>query len=82
LSTEEGNPAFFGGLGFVLHAGNTTRITCANFEAKEGGGNGTVGGNATGTSSSGVPEFTGAAGKVMAGVAAAVVGFAVVVLEL
>jgi Cu/Zn superoxide dismutase len=83
LSTEEGSPAFFGGLGFVLHTGNTTRITCANFEAKEGGGNGTVGGNATSTSSSGVPEFTGAAGKLTAGVvAAAVVGFAVVVLEL
>lgn len=82
LSTEEGSPAFFGGLGFVLHTSNTTRITCANFEAKMEGGNGTVGGNATATRSSVTPEFTGAAGKVTAGLAALVVGFAVVVLEL
>ena len=82
LSTVEGSPAFFGGLAFVLHTGNTTRITCANFEAKAGSGNGTAGGNATATSTSVSPEFTGAAAKVAAGVAASVVGFAVVLMEL
>ncbi|KAG9197428.1 hypothetical protein G6514_001605 [Epicoccum nigrum] len=78
LSTEQGSPAFFGGLAFVLHTGNTTRITCANFEAKAGSGTGTAGSNATATSTSVLPEFTGAAAKVGAGVAAVVVGFVVV----
>jgi hypothetical protein len=82
LSTEKGSPAYFGGLAFVLHTGNTTRITCANFEAQGNGttGNGTSGGNATATSTGGVPEFTGAAGKLSAGVAAIAAGFAVALL--
>ena len=85
LSTEEGSPAFFGGLAFVLHTGNTTRITCANFEAQGGAGNGTAGngtsgGNATATSTRGVPEFTGAAGRLTAGVGAVVAAFAVAML--
>lgn len=82
LSTEEGSPAFFGGLAFVLHTGNTTRITCANFEAQANGtaGNGTSGGNATATNTGSVPEFTGAAGKLSAGVAAIAAGFAVAFL--
>ncbi|KAJ4984870.1 superoxide dismutase [Stagonosporopsis vannaccii] len=82
LSTEEDSPAFFGGLAFVLHTGNTTRITCANFEAQGNGtaGNGTVGGNATATSTGGPTEFTGAADKLSAGFAAVVAGFAVVLL--
>lgn len=75
LSTEQGSPAFFGGLAFVLHTGNTTRITCANFEAQQqqGGSNGTAGGNATATSTGMPPEFTGAAGRLTAGAAAVVV---------
>lgn len=82
LSTEKGSPAFFGGLGFVLHTGNTTRITCANFEAQGNNtaGNGTSGGNATATSTGGAPEFTGAADKLTAGVAALVAGFAIALL--
>ncbi|KAH7370962.1 superoxide dismutase [Pyrenochaeta sp. MPI-SDFR-AT-0127] len=74
LSTEEGSAGFFGGLGFVLHSGNTTRLTCANFELVEAG-NGTSG-NASGTvtvpSATGTttPEFTGAAVTMGAGVGA------------
>lgn len=81
LSTEVGSPAFFGGLAFVLHTRNTTRITCANFEAR---GNATATGTGTGTAtttSTGAPtEFTGAAGKLVVGVAGIVAGFAVVML--
>lgn len=76
LSTMPGSPAFFGGLAFVLHTGNTSRITCANFEMM---GNGTMMGNATASTSSVVPQFTGAAGRVSVGfaaVVAAVVGAA------
>ncbi|KAH9877883.1 hypothetical protein J1614_003100 [Plenodomus biglobosus] len=67
LSVEEGSPGFFGGLGFVLHSGNTTRLTCANFELV--GGNSTSDGNTSGTISppsptnSTGPECTGAAGR-------------------
>ena len=67
----------------MLHTGNTTRITCANFEQQGGNGtagNGTSGGNATATSTGGVPEFTGAAGKLTAGVGAVVAAFAVAML--
>lgn len=32
-STKNGIGAFFGNRSFVFHFGNTTRITCANFEA-------------------------------------------------
>jgi hypothetical protein len=76
LSTQDGSPAFFGGLAFVLHTGNTSRITCANFERVGGAGNGTNGGNGTGspTSTAGVPEYTGAAASVMAGFGAVAVG--------
>ena len=86
LSTEQGSPAFFGGLAFVIHTGNTSRITCANFEAQDGG-NGTGAGNATATATStstaGAPEFTGAAGRLAAGfvaAAAAAAGFAAVAM--
>jgi Cu/Zn superoxide dismutase len=82
LSTEEGSPAFFGGLAFVLHTGNTTRITCANFEAQGSAGNGTAGngtsgGNATATSTGATPEFTGAASHLTASFVVAFAGFAV-----
>ncbi|KAF1847111.1 Cu,Zn superoxide dismutase-like protein [Cucurbitaria berberidis CBS 394.84] len=85
LSTQEGSAGFFGGLAFVLHTGNTTRITCANFEMVVGSGNGTSGGgNATGTTgvpgSTGTampPQFTGAAGgKIGASVGALAIAFA------
>jgi hypothetical protein len=76
LSTREGSPAFFGGLAFVLHTGNTSRITCANFELVGGEANGTAGGNetASSTGSAGLPEYTGAAATVMAGFGAVAVG--------
>lgn len=79
LSVKEGSAGFFGGLSFVLHSMNTTRLTCANFEMVEGG-NGTSGGNATGTmsmpspTSSNMPDFTGAASKVGAAVSALAIG--------
>ncbi|KAI8931971.1 hypothetical protein NX059_010867 [Plenodomus lindquistii] len=74
LSVEEGSPGFFGGLSFVLHSGNTTRLTCANFELASAAG------NASGTSalpsptSSTLPEFTGAAGRAGAAIGALAVG--------
>ncbi len=40
LSVVPGTPGFFGGLAFVIHSGNTTRLTCANFQMV-GGGNAT-----------------------------------------
>ncbi|KAF2437265.1 Cu,Zn superoxide dismutase-like protein [Karstenula rhodostoma CBS 690.94] len=67
LSTDPNSVAFFGGLGFVIHTSNTTRLTCANFEMV-GGANGTSG-NATSTgnvsmpSATGTPEFPGAAAR-------------------
>ncbi|CAO2655363.1 Nn.00g104270.m01.CDS01 [Neocucurbitaria sp. VM-36] len=80
LSVVEGSPGFFGGLGFVLHSANTTRITCANFELV--GGNGTAGaGNSSATGTGAPPQFTGAAaGRMGAGVGA--VGVAIVALLL
>ncbi|KAF2109790.1 cytosolic Cu/Zn superoxide dismutase, partial [Lophiotrema nucula] len=76
LSTDPSSPAFFGGLAFVIHTSNTTRLTCANFELV-GGGNATTGnGTANATVSSGMPtgtatgapgQFTGAAEKLSAG---------------
>lgn len=68
LSTDPNSDAFFGGLGFVIHTGNTTRLTCANFEMV-GGGNGTTN-NATNSghmpipSATGTPEFPGSAAKI------------------
>jgi hypothetical protein len=76
LSVLEGSPGFFGGLAFVLHTGNTTRITCANFELV--GGNGTSAPNGTvgmpSPTSSDPAEYTGAATKLGGGVAALAVG--------
>lgn len=84
LSTDPSSAAFFGGLGFVVHTGNTTRLTCANFEMVGGGsgsGNGTMP-TATGsmsmpmpsgTSTGGPPMFTGAASKVGVGVGGVIV---------
>jgi hypothetical protein len=77
LSTQVGSPYFFGGLSFVLHATNTTRLTCANFV--QVGGNGTSGGNATSTGAT-PPVFTGAASKVGAGAGALVVAIAAALL--
>lgn len=76
LSVQQGSPGFFGGLGFVLHSGNTTRLTCANFELVGGAGNGTTGGNGTSPSQTGAmpPAFTGKAGKVSAAGAMVAVG--------
>ncbi|KAF2851486.1 hypothetical protein T440DRAFT_64472 [Plenodomus tracheiphilus IPT5] len=85
LSVEEGSQGFFGGLGFVLHSGNTTRLTCANFEPVDVG-NGTTGGNASGTmtmpstTSSMGPEFTGAASKAGAAIGALVLGVFAILL--
>jgi hypothetical protein len=67
LSTDPSSAAFFGGLGFVIHTSNTTRMTCANF-MMVGGANGTSGnatatGNMTMPSATGTPEFPGSAGK-------------------
>jgi len=79
LSTDPSSPAFFGGLGFVIHTGNTTRLTCANFETMNANGtmgngttaNTTMGPSPTPTGSS--PEFTGAATKIGTGVAGVIV---------
>ncbi|KAF2681799.1 Cu,Zn superoxide dismutase-like protein [Lentithecium fluviatile CBS 122367] len=77
LSTEPGSASFFGGLGFVVHTGNTSRLTCANFEMVEAG-NGTNGtmGNATATPTpsvtGGTPEFTGGVVRIGAGVGSVV----------
>jgi hypothetical protein len=60
LSTQMGSAYFFGGLGFVLHSANTTRLTCANFVMV----NGSTMPSATGP---GGPQFTGAAGRIGAG---------------
>ncbi|KAA8619051.1 cytosolic Cu Zn superoxide dismutase [Pyrenophora tritici-repentis] len=84
LSVQMGSPGFFGGLAFVLHTGNTTRITCANFEAVNG--NATGGGNATAgmpspTGSGTMPEYTGMAAK-LGGSVVALVGGVVVALML
>jgi hypothetical protein len=77
LSVAQGSAGFFGGLAFVLHTGNTTRITCANFELVQGG-NGTSAPNGT----MGVPsptgsspaEYTGAASKLGGGAVALAAG--------
>jgi hypothetical protein len=78
LSVQSGSPGFFGGLAFVLHTGNTTRITCANFELMASGGNGTTGANGTmgmpSPTSSNLPAYTGAATKVAGGAAALAAG--------
>ncbi|KAH8725844.1 hypothetical protein GQ44DRAFT_205109 [Phaeosphaeriaceae sp. PMI808] len=71
LSTQPGRGFFLGGLSFVLHTTNTTRLTCANVVLVNGTG------NATGTvspipSGTGTPQFTGAAGKLGVGVGALV----------
>ncbi|KAJ4292405.1 Cell surface superoxide dismutase [Cu-Zn] 4 [Kalmusia sp. IMI 367209] len=73
LSTDPGSAAFLGGLGFVIHTSNTTRLTCANFEMVGGGnmtGNATASMNGTIPTATGAPEFTGVAAKIgtMAGV--------------
>lgn len=72
LTTTSGSPFFFGGLAFVLHSTNTTRLTCANFVQTNGtsSGNGTMMPSGT---NSGVPQYTGAAGKISAGAGALVV---------
>jgi len=80
LSTQTGDAAFFGGLGFVLHSGNTTRLTCANFVQV----NGSSAGNGTSASpsatSTNAPQFTGAAMKVGAGAGAFAVAIAAFLL--
>jgi len=75
LSVEQGSAGFFGGLAFVLHTGNTTRITCANFEMVGGNGtspNGTMG--MPSPTSSDPAEYTGAATKLGGGAAALAAG--------
>lgn len=83
LSVVNGSAGFFGGLGFVLHSANTTRITCANFEVVGGasGGNGSTSGNASATMTGATPQFTGGVARIgAAGVGA--VGVAAVALLL
>ncbi|KAF9700309.1 hypothetical protein EKO04_001937 [Ascochyta lentis] len=81
LTTQQGSPAFFGGLAFVLHTANTTRFTCANFVLQGNGtaGNGTSG-NFTSTSTAGMPESTGGAARMTAGGVAVVVAGVVAAL--
>jgi hypothetical protein len=64
LSTQSGSAYFFGGLSFLLHSSNTTRLTCANFVQVNGSS------MAPNSTAPGTPQFTGAAGKVAAGVGA------------
>lgn len=79
LSTQPGTAAFFGGLAFVLHSGNTTRLTCANFVPVNGSsmGNGTMMPSSTSTMP---PQYTGAAAKAGAGVGAFAVAVAALML--
>jgi hypothetical protein len=72
LSTQMGSAYFFGGLSFVLHSTNTTRLTCANFVQV----NGSSGGMMPSSTSPSGPQFTGAAGKIGAGVGAFAVAVA------
>jgi Cu/Zn superoxide dismutase len=71
LSVVEGSPGFFGGLAFVLHTGNTTRITCANFDLVQGA-NSSAG--SPSPTESGMPEFTGAARRIEGGMLALAAG--------
>lgn len=73
LTTAMGSGFSFGGLSFVLHSMNTTRLTCANFVQVNG-----TAGNGTTPSATSPPggEFTGTAGKTVAGLGA--LGVAVV----
>jgi hypothetical protein len=75
LSTQPGSAYFFGGLSFVLHSSNTTRLTCANFVQVNGSlsGNGTTMPSGTGP---GGPQFTGVATKIGAGAGALAVALA------
>lgn len=69
LSTQQGSAYFFGGLSFVLHSMNTTRLTCANFVQ--------VNGSMPSPTGPGVPQYTGAAGKIGAGAGAGVLVVAI-----
>ena len=79
LSTDPNSNAFFGGLGFVIHTGNTTRLTCANFEVVSNGngtsGNATSTGNVILPTTTGISEFPGSAANmgISTGVAAVAV---------
>jgi Cu/Zn superoxide dismutase len=74
LSTQQGSAYFFGGLSFVLHSANTTRLTCANFVQVNGSSSGN--GSSATPSGPGSPQYTGAAGKIGAGASALVVAIA------
>lgn len=85
LSTIPGSEYFFGDKSIVVHATNTTRLTCANFQLVGGSGSnstngtsGSPGSPGTPTSPTSPPQFTGAASKVMA--ASGLVGGAVALL--
>lgn len=80
LSVEQGSEGYFGGLAFVLHTGNTTRITCANFEVVQGENATNSTGGVASPTQSGMPEFTGAARKVTSGTVALAVGVFVAVM--
>lgn len=77
LSTRTGDPSFVGDKSIVIHSGNTTRITCANFVMMGMGvGNGTMGAGASATGTGAMPSYsvpvqTGAAAALGYGVAAA-----------
>ena len=69
LSTDPSSPYFFGQKSIVIHASNTTRLTCANFMMSGGAGTSTMpSGGASSTPSSPMATFTGvAATKSVAG---------------
>lgn len=71
-STQPGGSSYFGGLAFVIHTSNTSRMTCANFEYVGGtnltnatgsmNATGVAGtGNATAPQETGTPPYLGAA---------------------
>jgi hypothetical protein len=64
-SLVPGTGAFFGNRSFVVHFGNTTRITCASFSLVPG----TASSNATATTTANPVTFTGSA----AGIAASLI---------
>lgn len=75
LSTVPGTPGFFGGLGFVLHSMNTTRLTCANF-VQVGGMNASGTAMMPSSTTSPMPAFTGVADTLSVGLGAVAIAVA------
>lgn len=64
-SLVPGLGSFFGNRSLTIHFANTTRITCANFTLVPGSATNNSG-SATGTTTSGMPLYTGGASSMIA----------------